>query len=63
MEDGTGSITVYFWEKQVQQRKTLCIGDVIKLTGVKIDQYLDTVSLKATCDTELVKVDPRCRRE
>ncbi|XP_045896615.1 uncharacterized protein LOC123963658 [Micropterus dolomieu] len=56
LKDDTGSISVCMWGENTKQCKGLSVGDVIKVTNARTNQYHETVSLNSTGFTRIHKV-------
>ncbi|XP_076606840.1 uncharacterized protein LOC143332890 [Chaetodon auriga] len=56
LKDDTDSITICMWGEETKQCKGLSVGDVIKVTNMKINKYYETVSLNSTGFTQIHKV-------
>lgn len=61
IKDNTDSIEVVFWGINIKKCKNLAVGDVVKLTDVKIKKYFSSVTLQSTYSTNIEQVAPRCR--
>lgn len=56
LRDDTDSIRICMWGEETKQCKGLSVGDVIKVTNVKTNQYYETVSLSSNALTKIQKV-------
>ncbi|XP_070839622.1 uncharacterized protein [Chaetodon trifascialis] len=56
LKDDTDSIKIYMWGEETKQCKGLSVGDVIKVTDVKINKFHETVSLNSTGFTQIQEV-------
>ncbi|XP_038564793.1 uncharacterized protein LOC119895622 isoform X2 [Micropterus salmoides] len=56
LKDDTDSISVCMWGENTKQCKGLSVGDVIKVTNARTNQYHETVSLNSTRFTRIHKV-------
>eukprot|EP00066_Takifugu_rubripes_P009217 XP_003975963.2 PREDICTED: uncharacterized protein LOC101067288 [Takifugu rubripes] len=56
IKDNTDSIEVVIWGRNVKKCENLAVGDVVKLTNVKINKYFDSVTLQSTSITNIEQV-------
>lgn len=56
VKDDTDSIKICMWGENTKQCKGLSVGDVIKVTNMKLNMYYDNVSLNSTAHTEILTV-------
>lgn len=60
IKDNTDSIEIVIWGSNVKKCKNLAVGDVVKLTDVKINKYFSSVTLQSTYITDIEQVAPHC---
>ncbi|XP_078122448.1 uncharacterized protein LOC144527959 isoform X3 [Sander vitreus] len=56
LKDETDSIEIVMWRDATEQCKGLSVGDVVKVTNMKINEYFGKISLNSTGNTRIEKV-------
>lgn len=56
LTDGTDSVQVCLWDKDIQQLRDKIVGDIVRVTNVRTSRYYDTTSLNSTFYTRIIKV-------
>lgn len=56
LTDGTDSVQVCLWDKDIQQLRDKSVGDIVRVTNVRTSRYYDTTSLNSTFYTRIIKV-------
>lgn len=56
VKDDTDAIKICVWGDKTKQCKGLSVGDVIKVTNVKVNMYYGNASLNSTTRTEILTV-------
>lgn len=56
LKDKTDSIMISMWRDHTKQCKGLSVGDIIKITNMKISKYYENTSLNSTGFTKIHKV-------
>ncbi|XP_041657784.1 uncharacterized protein LOC121519072 [Cheilinus undulatus] len=57
LKDESSSTWICMWGEETQQSKGLSVGDVVKLTNMKVNKYYDEVKLNSTGSTKTEKVE------
>ncbi|XP_028451490.1 uncharacterized protein LOC114566867 isoform X2 [Perca flavescens] len=53
LKEETDSIEIVMWREATEQCKELSVGDVVKVTNMKTNEYFGTVSLNSTGNTRI----------
>ncbi|XP_020489035.2 uncharacterized protein [Labrus bergylta] len=56
LTDESSSIWIQMWGEETKQCKGLSVGDVVKLTNMKTNEYYGEVKLNSTANTKIQKV-------